>query len=110
MKGRWTDPVARVRFVVAMILIIGWVIAGVAYVTAPPVAENDDVYELEHSKRYTRDLERIGGKADVLANDLNEWLASTWEGKTRAYTIAVLTVLAAGAYVLVTRAGSPPSA
>jgi hypothetical protein len=99
---------ARGRAVVACILAVGWILAAFAWVTAPPVVENDDVYDLEHSKKYLRELERIGGKAGLLGNDIDGWLASLWEGRTRAYTIASLTVVVAGAYVLLRRAGGAP--
>jgi len=91
--------------VVAMILLVGWTTAIALYVSAPPVIENDEVYEMEHSKKYLRDIERIGGKATVFTSELNAWVESRWEGKTRAYTVAWLAAIVAGAYVLGSRAG-----
>ena len=75
------------RLVVAMILLVGWTTAIALYVSAPPVIENDEVYEMEHSKKYLRDIERIGGKATV--------------------PLLAGGVSVAGAYVLVSRSGRP---
>ena len=45
---------------------------------------------LHDSKRYRHDLELFGGKAAVLADDFNRWLASLWHGKLLAFLLAVL--------------------
>ena len=53
------------------------------------------------SKTYTRfvlfyekfRLELYGGKINVLAVELHQWLASLWRGKALAYTLAVLTLM-----------------
>lgn len=103
-------PVTRHRLVVAMILLVGWTIAGALYATVPPIVENAEVYEMEHSKKYVRALEQVGGKAAVFTSELNAWVASLWEGKTRAYTVAWLTAIVACAYVLVSRAGKTTKA
>ena len=47
------------------------------------------------SKTYRHDLERFGGKAAVMADDLNRWFTGLWKGKRLAYTLAVLTTGAA---------------
>ncbi len=98
-----TGP-SRRRAVLAAILGAGVVLAAIAYVTAPPPEEESaDVDELIHSKRHLRDVERISGKSGVLANDLDEWLASLWEGRTRAVTVLVGASVVAGVYALATR-------
>ncbi|GEJ59029.1 hypothetical protein [Anaeromyxobacter diazotrophicus] len=105
-RSSWQDPRTRRRLVVAAILVAGWTLAAALYVTTPPVVEDPEIYEMEHSKKALRDLERIGGKAAVFTSELNAWVASRWEGKARAYTVAWLTVLVAGGYALLQRAGS----
>ena len=65
------------------------VINGVAY----PVAPAD-------SKAYQRELERFGGKANVLAAELNQWFAGLWRGRNLAFTVAFLSVLVALALYL----------
>jgi hypothetical protein len=85
------------------ILGLGLVLAGIAYVTAPPPEDEAELYDVLHSKRHLRDLERIAGKSGVLANDLDDWLASLWEGKMRAVTVLGGSIAAAGLYALATR-------
>ena len=38
-------------------------------------------------------LEVYGGKINILAVELHQWLASLWQGKPLAYTIACLTII-----------------
>ncbi len=91
----------------ASILLVGWTLAAVSYVTAPAPVDDQEMQDLQQSKKYVRELERIGGKAGVLAEDLNDWIAALWEGTARAYTVAGLTVVVAAAYALARRAGRP---
>jgi hypothetical protein len=58
------------------------VINGVAY----PVAPAD-------SKAYQRELERFGGKANVLAAEFTHWFAGLWQGRTLAFSVAFLSLL-----------------
>ena len=64
-------------------------LAIVLYVTAcsspPPHPLGYDPFT---SKKYVRELELYGGKINVLAVELRQWLASLWRGKALAYTIA----------------------
>jgi hypothetical protein len=70
-------------------------------VRAGPAPEEDaDVYDLEHSRRYARELERIGGKAAVFTSDLNHLFAELWRGRSLAYVIAGITAVVAVAYFL----------
>ena len=50
------------------------------------------------TKKYLHDLEEFGGKANVLAVEFQEWFASLWHGKRLAFTVAAMTVMAAGAF------------
>ena len=47
----------------------------------------------ENTKIYRHDLEVYGGKAAVLADDFRRWFNGLWQGKTLAFTIAVITIL-----------------
>ncbi len=58
------------------------VIDGVAY----PVAPAD-------SKAYQRELERFGGKANVLAAEFDRWFAGLWHGRKLALTVAFIGAL-----------------
>lgn len=110
-RGSTTTAPRRRRGTIAAIAGIGLALAGAAYLTAPPVEENVDGDDLQHSKRHRRDLERIAGKSGVLVNDLDEWIASLWQGRRRAATILIVSAAGAGVYALATRAtnGGPGS-
>lgn len=88
---RWS----RRHLVTGGVLAVGWSIAVAVYLTSTPVAEDYDVYDLEHSKKYLRQVEMIGGKAGVFANDLSEWLAGLFRGPSLAFTVAFLTAVVA---------------
>jgi hypothetical protein len=48
----------------------------------------------EYSKQYLRDLERYGGQANVLAYEARLWWVGLWKGKSLAYMVACIAVLA----------------
>jgi|CZKI01.1.fsa_nt_gi hypothetical protein len=47
------------------------------------------------TKKYQDQLERYGGKANILATEIREWFAGLWHGRHLAYTLAVLAFLIA---------------
>lgn len=55
-------------------------------------------YEPEDTKRYLRDLEMYGGKANILATQFRRWFGGLWQGRPLAGTLAALTVLLAGGF------------
>ena len=64
------------------------------------------------SKRYVSQLERFGGKAAVLFDEWIDWMASLVHGRRLAWTIGVLSVLAAlglHAFALYFTPPDPPS-
>jgi hypothetical protein len=65
---------------------------GVGYVIV-----DGGVYAIPHgaSRTYIRDLERFGGKAAVLFDELNRWFAGLWGGKALATTVAWISVFVA---------------
>jgi hypothetical protein len=46
---------------------------------------------LASTKTYRRDLQRFGGNAAVLADDLERWIAGLWRGRSLAVTLAWIT-------------------
>jgi len=87
---------ARARLVSRVILAAGLAAAVVIYfVNGSPNASG---FELEESKKYLRDVEVVGGKANLLATQLRHWFSGLWHGRSLAFTVAVLSVLAASAY------------
>jgi hypothetical protein len=88
----------RLRFIAAAILIVGLASAIFIYVSAAAPIDDPLGYDPMQSKKYLRDLELYGGKANVLAVQLVQWFESLWRGRRLAYTVACATVLAAGAF------------
>jgi hypothetical protein len=97
----------RRRWLAGAILAVGWAIAIAVYVSAARVEDDPDVYDLEHSRTYVRQLEVIGGKAAVMGKEIDDWIAGLWRGAHRAYTIACGTALVALAVYLLVPADEP---
>ncbi len=88
----------RVRAGTRAILVLGFAAAVVIYLTAQPPPANPLGYDPLDTKKYLHDLEVYGGRANVIAAQFRDWFDSLWHGKQLAYTVAVLTVMAAGAF------------
>jgi hypothetical protein len=89
---------ARIRASTRAILALGFAAAVVIYLTAKPPPGNPLGYDPMDTKRYLHDLEVYGGKANVLAAEFRDWFDSLWHGKRLAFTVAVLTLMAAFAF------------
>jgi hypothetical protein len=88
--------------------IIGLGLAVFLYVTAAAPPPYPLGYDPFTSKKYVHELELYGGKINILAVELQQWLASLWRGKALAYTIAVLTLMLASLlWFIGSRAASP---
>jgi hypothetical protein len=83
---------ARLKRIVALILIAGFGAAIIVYVTAAPGPVGSTGYDPADSKRDLREMEIYGGKANLLAGELRHWFASLWHGRNLAFTVALLTV------------------
>ncbi len=84
-----------IKHLTAAILVVGFGSAIAIYFAAGPTAENPLGYNPLDTKTYIHDMELYGGKANVLAEEFREWFVGLWQGRTLAYTVAVLTVLLA---------------
>ena len=84
---------ARRRVIAIAILVAGFGSALAIYVTATIAPANPLGYEPADSKRYLREMEFYGGKANVLASELRIWFDSLWHGKRLAGTVVCLTML-----------------
>ena len=73
---------------------------GDGYVIVDGKAYPAGVYQ---SKRYRRDLEQFGGKANVIFDELNRWLASLWHGKRLGVTLGWISVVASLGLFLIGR-------
>lgn len=102
MKGKNTDPRTILNIISAIILLVGLGSAFLIYRTAENVPAGVLGYEQgdrgaypvmpEDSKKYLRDLELYGGKANVLMDQFRRWFMGLWHGKSLAYTIAGITI------------------
>ena len=99
---RWQPPTSQrlLRLAAAITAIVGFTSAIWIYLTAAAPPGNLLGYEPEDSKQYLRDLERYGGKANVLATEITAWFNGLWHGRRLAFTVACITVLVAGAFLL----------
>jgi len=88
------DRETRLRMVSGAILIAGLVAAIVIYAGAGQ-APVDPLGNPEDSRKYLHDVELYGGKANLLATEVREWLHGLWHGKRLAFTVAVLAALVA---------------
>ena len=98
----------HLKRLVALILIAGFGAAILIYVDATMRPANTTGYQFEESKRYQREMELYGGKANLLASEFRVWFASLWHGRNLAFTVAFLTVVIAFA-VLFFAIPLPPS-
>jgi hypothetical protein len=44
------------------------------------------------SKKYVRDVQRFGGKAGVLFDEIDRWFAGLWQGRSLAVTVGWIAV------------------
>lgn len=90
-------PVRRLRIAGTLVLVLGLAAAGLVFLrTAAP--DNGDIpgyVPAEDTKVYAMQMERIGGQANVMAYQVTVWFENLWRGRELAYTLAVLSVLAA---------------
>ncbi len=91
MKWKSINLQLRLYLITAVIMLVGLGSAILIYLTAEDDADN--VLDLENSKMYLHDLELYGGKANVLAEELRNWFAGLWHGKSLSYTLACITIV-----------------
>jgi len=55
---------------------------------------NGSVYPVnpDDSKKYLRDMELYGGKANVLMDELRRWFVGLWHGESLAFMVGGITV------------------
>ena len=87
----------------AVILVAGLAAALLIYVTADDEAASLALQEMTGSKTYVRQLQRFGGKASVIFDELGRWFDGLWQGKQLGVTIAWFSVLASFCVFLAAR-------
>lgn len=100
---------SRLRYSGAAILFVGLLAAELIYLFAGDDADMDAAAEIAHGRGYQHNLEVMGGKFAVLSADFDRWFVSLWQGRSLAYTVAVLAVVLAAACFLVAHLMVPPS-
>lgn len=83
----------RIVYCGVTIMLAGLLGATLIYATAADDRVPDPGAEIESSRVYEYNVERIGGMAAVYAARFNRWLAALWHGRPLAYTIAVLSLI-----------------
>jgi hypothetical protein len=92
VSGKDTTLQTRFRLLGIFILVAGLFAAALFNRSAVP--DDGSAYAIMpgDTKRYEYEMERIGGKSNVLATELREWFGSLWHGKRLAYTLAFLSI------------------
>jgi len=85
-----------------IILLIGLGSALLIYHTAESAPRNVLGYEQgngsaypvnpDDSKKYLRDMELYGGKANVLADEFRRWFVGSWHEESLAFTVGCITI------------------
>ena len=90
----------RHNITTATILLTGCIGAAIIFATAESPSDNP-FEEFEHSKRFARSVEVMGGKMALVASDMNRCFSSLWQGQQLAFTVLIITVAVAAAYYLI---------
>ena len=103
MKWKITDLHTCLNLISAIILLVGLVSAMLIYRTAENNVSGVIGYEEEggsvypimpgETKKYLRDMELYGGKANVIADELRRGFVGLWHGKSLAFTVACISIL-----------------
>ena len=101
MKSRRTF----LNLIGSIILLVGLGTAILIYRTAESDSRNVLGYEQgngsvypvnpDDSKKYLRDMELYGGKANVLADEFRRWFIGLWHGESLGFMIGGITILIA---------------
>jgi hypothetical protein len=82
---------ARLRLIGWSILVVGWVVA--AFVAGMASGEEDAT--LPVSKRDNYQMEILGGKSNLLASEIREFIGSLWHGRRLAVLLALVSLASA---------------
>jgi hypothetical protein len=82
----------HINQITVLLLVLGFGSAVVIYRAAMAAPVDPPVDELMSTKKSLREMQLIGGNADVVAHEIKEWFLGLWHGTKLAGTVAVLTV------------------
>jgi hypothetical protein len=102
MKIEQTKIRSLLNRLAVFILVAGWSAAVLVYLNGADDSGNVVGYETvdgqrfeiraEDSRRYTNDLERIGGRTAVMAAAIDTWLGGLLHGKRLAFSLALVSL------------------
>jgi len=96
----------KINRVSTLLLVLGFGSAVAIYCLAgPPPADGWQTDPLA-DKRYQREMQVYGGKANLLSAEFIDWFAELWHGRELAFTVAVLTVVTTGMFRFI---ATPPA-
>ena len=99
-------PLKRCYLITVGILLAGLGTSLAIYLTADEMPDNP-LAEYENSKRFSYEVQRMGGKMALVANDASAWFAGLWHGRQLAGTVACFTLLVALVYYLIASGRQP---
>ena len=82
----------KINQISLLLLLVGFGSALAVFLVARAAPADQFLNDPLAEKKYLRELRVIGGKANELAAEFQDWFAGLWEGEQLARTIAVLTV------------------
>ena len=92
MNWKTLNTKTRLHILASGILFSGLSSSLTIYVTALHAQDDDLEYKFDITKKSLRDMEVIGGKANVLASELIDWFNGLWHGQSLAYTVAFIAI------------------
>ncbi len=111
-RGAPASPRQPLRTVIhdcgVAILLGGLIGAVLIYVFADTDGAPDSAREIVSGRMYQHNVELMGGKFAVYADQFSQWFAGLWQGRSLAFTVATLTVAIALACFGVARLMSGP--
>lgn len=103
MKWKILDLYTCLNLISTIILLVGLGSAMLIYRTAENHPKGVLGYEEEggsvypimpgESKKYLRDMELYGGKANVIVDEFRRWFVGLWHGKSLAYTVGCIAIV-----------------
>jgi multisubunit Na+/H+ antiporter MnhB subunit len=81
----------RINQVTVVLLVLGLGSALILALEVPP-EEPSPLGDPMDSNKYLHDMKAIGGEANVLSAEFQDWFAGLWHGPALARTVAVLTI------------------
>ena len=103
MKGKIFNLSTVLKIISAIILLVGlgsacfiyWAVENVPGSILGYEQGDGEVYPVrpDDSKKYLRDMELYGGKANVLMDRTRRWFVGLWQGKSLAFTLGCISIL-----------------